>query len=661
MEQRPGMMHNLRMEEFGPQECEIAHNLATVWFVTNAGTSKAGKDTFPYLFLRPSDRIREKFSFFGNVLAVMHHYPAIDGRVLNAVERILSANPNRLDRLCIVLITNADSVDGELSKINGSSEARVLVPFKYQELAGGVKGKESLITNRLEKFLFTRDLFAISSALKTDRYFFGRKDDIQHLIGKYQTGENSSVFGLRRIGKTSVLWAVLRELKASNVPVAFIDCSDTQFHKARWHQTLFRIKEALFESNGLSGKGCKSQNYTEQDASQSFAKDLELVKREFQRPALLILDEVESLSFDLSSTNHWRSGPDYLAFWQTLRSIYQQNPNLYSFCLCGVNARALEVPITPDHFDNPLYRYVESRYLGFFTVDDVQSMIEHIGSYMGMTFDREVHTYLTDDFGGHPFLIRQAASILYKTFSRPDLPRRLHISKHTYREQYGAITRSLQDYVNLILLVLRERYTDEYKLLQYLAAEQQETFRSFANQDPSWVAHLRGYGLIVEIEGRFHFRINVVKVALDAETRHLRTPDNLEERWELLSEARNALEVALRQITRTLLRVSFGPAKAKELLVASMVNRSQIDKAADLDYGQLFDAELYFSDLRRVVEANWALFHHVFHDDLARYSESMHLANRNRADAHAKEITLDDFQAAMSAIDWLQRCVSENA
>lgn len=469
-------MHNLRIKEFGPQECEIAHNLATVWFVTNAGTNRTGKNTFPYLFLKPSDPIRERFSFFGNVLAVMHHYPAIDGRVVNAVEKILSNNPNRLDRLCIILITNAESIDGDLSKLNGSSEARVLVPFWYQELTGGAKGKENLITQRLEKFLFTRDLFAISSALKTDRYFFGRKDDIQHLIGKYQTGENSSVFGLRRIGKTSVLWAVVRELKAANVPVAFIDCSDTQFHKARWNQTLFRIKEVLFDSNGLAEKGSKTHQYTEQDASQSIARDLELVKREFQRPALLIFDEIESLSFDLSSTNYWRSGSDYLAFWQTLRSIYQQSPNLYSFCLCGVNPRALEVPITPDQFDNPLYRYVESRYLGFFTVDDVQSMIEHIGGYMSMNFDREVYTYLTDDFGGYPFLIRQAASNLYKIFARPDLPRRIHISKHTYRQQYSAITQSLQDYVNLILLVLRERYTDEYKLLQYLAAEQQETF-----------------------------------------------------------------------------------------------------------------------------------------------------------------------------------------
>lgn len=331
------MMQNLRMDDFGPQEREITHNLATVWFITNASSQKIGKDVFPYLFLKASDTLREKFAFFSNVLALLHPFPTIDGRVIDAIERILSNHPNRLDRLCVLLVSNATSVDIEVTRLNGTSEARIIVPFRYQELTGGVKGKDAIVNQRLEQNLFTKDLFSISSALKTDRYFFGRKDDIRHLLGKYQTGENSAVFGLRRIGKTSVLWAVVRELKTSNSPVAFVDCSDTQFHKSRWNQTLFRVKEAIFEANGLQGKGINHNRYTEVEASISFTKDLEFLKQTFQKPTLIIFDEIESLCFDIASSNHWRSGPDYLAFWQTIRSIYQQTPNLFSFCICGVN------------------------------------------------------------------------------------------------------------------------------------------------------------------------------------------------------------------------------------------------------------------------------------------------------------------------------------
>lgn len=660
MQQRPGMMQNLRLDDFGPQEREITHNLATVWFITNACSQRMGKDVYPYLFLSPSDSLREKFSIYANVLTLLHPFPTIDGRVIDAIERILSANPNRLDRLCVLLISNATSVDADVGRLNGTSEARIIVPFKYQELTGGVKGKDAIVNQRLEQNLFTKNLFSISSALKTDRYFFGRKDDIRHLLGKYQTGENSAIFGLRRIGKTSVLWAVVRELKASNSPVAFIDCSDTQFHKSRWNMTLFRVKEAIFEANGFKDKGTLQNRYTEAEASISFTKDLEFLKRIFQKPTLVIFDEIESLCFDIASSNHWRSGPDYLAFWQTIRSIYQQSPNLFSFCICGVNPRALETPITPDGHDNPLYRYVESRYLGFFLVDDVKTMLESIGGYMGMTFDSEVYTYLTDDFGGHPFLIRQAASRLYKLFSREGLPRKIHIRKHVYKEKYSDVALSLHDYISLILVILRERYNDEYKLLQYLAAGQDDTFSTFAREDPAWVEHLLGYGMIEEIAGKFHFRINVVQSTIELEARHLKSPATVEERWELLSEARNSLEVALRALVRTLLRVSLGRADAKAEMVKAMVKSSQAQKAMQLEYPQIFDAELYFSDLRRAVENNWAIFHNVFSDDQIRFSDAMGVANKARADAHAKSIERTEFEAAMGAINWLATSISDN-
>ena len=660
MQQRTGMMPNLRMDDFGPQEREIAHNLATVWFITNASSQRIGKDVFPYLFLRPSDSLREKFAFFSNVLALLHPFPTIDGRVIDAIERILTSNPNRIDRLCVILVSNATSVDTEVGRLNGTSEARIIVPFKYQELTGGVKGKDAIVNQRLAQNLYTKDLFSISSALKTDRYFFGRKDDIRHLLGKYQTGENSAVFGLRRIGKTSVLWAVVRELKASNCPVAFIDCSDTQFHKSRWNMTLFRVKEALFEANGLKGKGNPHNRYAESEASTSFTKDLELLKHTFQKPILVIFDEIESLCFDIASSNHWRSGPDYLAFWQTIRSTYQQSPNLFSFCICGVNPRALETPITPDGHDNPLYRYVESRYLGFFLVDDVKLMLESIGGYMGMSFDSEVYTYLTDDFGGHPFLIRQAVSHLFKSYSRDDLPRKVHIRKHVYKEKYAQLGRSLHDYVQLILLILRERYNDEYKLLQYLAAGQHEMFSNFAQEDPAWIEHLIGYGLIEEIAGKYHFRINVIQSTIETEARHLKSPDSIEERWELLSEVRNSLELQLRSLVKTLLRVSHGQIGAKAEMIKAMVKSSQIQKATNLEYTQLFDAEMYFSDLRRAVENNWSIFHNVFSDDQARFTESMAIANKARADAHANSIERAEFELAMAAINWLSTSIKDN-
>ena len=275
-------------------------------------------------------------------------------------------------------------------------------------------------------------------------------------------------------------------------------------------------------------------------------------------------------------------------------------------------------------------------------------------------WNTSVFTYLTDDFGGHPFLIRQAASSLYKTFARPDLPRTIHISKHIYKEQCREIVNSLFDYVVLILRVLRERYSDEYKLLKYLAAGQHDTFSRFAADDPSWVAHLLGYGLIVPSQGKYHFRINIVQTTVESEARHLKSPDTIEERWELLSEARNRFEADLRRLVRTLLGVSLGAAAAKQAMIDAMKNRFQKDRAKDLDFVKIFEDELYLNDLKRVIENQWILFRNAFHDDLARFSECMDNANKYRADAHAKDVSRSCFETAMASINWLQQCLKDS-
>jgi predicted AAA+ superfamily ATPase len=57
---------------------------------------------------------------------------------------------------------------------------------------------------------YDRDLFDITSPLRKDLYFFGRTDLINKLVDRHSSNENSGVFGLRRSGKTSLIYAVER-------------------------------------------------------------------------------------------------------------------------------------------------------------------------------------------------------------------------------------------------------------------------------------------------------------------------------------------------------------------------------------------------------------------------------------------------------------------
>lgn len=659
--QNPGIIAGLRLDGFGPKETEITNNLATVWYIASANIYNASRNVkFPFVFLKATHDLVEKFNFRSDLLCLFHPYESIDSRLIEAAAEITSRHSMRLDRLCVVLITNATGFTSSDFSAAIENDLRVFVPFKYSELSGGAGGKFALITSKLEQYLYTKDLFSISSALQTEKYFFGRKNELQELVHQYQAGENSSIFGLRRIGKTSLLWALVRELKHLAAPVAFIDCTDTRYHKTSWYRALFRVKELLFNSSGLSKQGHNETDYTEAQASICFTEDLKFIKFRFNKPTLLIFDEVESLCFDLSQSPSWFDGTDFLPFWQTIRATFQQNPNLISFVLCGVNPQVLERSRLPNGSDNPLYDYIKPTYLGFFDADDVRAMLTSVGSYMGVSFDAEVFTYLTDDFGGHPFLIRQASSRIWKSLSIPSTPKKIHIKKQTYISQRLDISNHTRNYINLILEVLTSRYPTEYALLKHIAAGDHLKIDNLLHTHPTYIDHLLGYGLISKDDGKYHFRIRAVEDAIKIEARDLICPESVEERWASLSKERNALEQTLKSLIRSQLKLTYGAEEAKNIIISCMTKQSQKEKAITLNYNAIFLGEIYFLNYRDVITKNWNLFKLVFNDAKGTFSQSMEMVNKYRADAHANEISKDQFREAMPKLIWLSRCLEDN-
>jgi hypothetical protein len=98
---------------------------------------------------------------------------------------------------------------------------------------------------------------------------------------------------------------------------------------------------------------------------------------------------------------------------------------------------------------------------------------------MGMDFDEHVIARLTDDFGGHPFLIRQVCSEIHKRSSQQ---RPLKVDKALYNIIVSSLSNSFGQYLSMIIEVLREYYPDEYEMLKMLAIGDAETFSGLAKQ-----------------------------------------------------------------------------------------------------------------------------------------------------------------------------------
>jgi hypothetical protein len=659
--QKPGILSTLHFQGIGAQEERIIRKLSRVWFVSFARPAEFKNSFYSIVFAKPTDHLIDRFHLSREVLVVFTPYETFDSRALDFVDKTIGDFPNRLDKLCVILISKDSEIKGKINKIAmQDKESRIVIPFSFQELEREFDVTD-LVIKRLKEFFYERDLFAYDSPLKNDTYFFGRNHTIQHLYGKYKSGENGCLFGLRRIGKTSALLAVKRYMAYRDEPAVHIDCSETSFHRRRWFEALhFLISSALgsLGDTGVSGLHNES-DYTDKDASKCFQEDLFIIyKAANSQRILFILDEIENITFDISPSEHWAKDKDYIFFWQALRSLFQKSEtsHLFSFIIAGVNPKAVETPIVSS-FDNPIYRFVSPLYLPLFETQEVEEMVSSIGTYMGLRFDDEVFTYLTDDYGGHPFLIRQVCSRIHKSVKdvRP-----YKVSKFFYQKERDKLSASIQDYIGLVVTVLKERYVDEYEMLELLAQGDYKTFDEFVKMSHSMIEHLEGYGLISEDNGKYHFRINAVEHYVKEHARVAKVLNTKEDKWGEISAQRNVLETNLRKLIKRTLKLHLGVAQAKIAFLETISPPETKNKLNAMSFDDMFESKiLYFEDLRKIVIKNWDKFSQIFGNNKENFNLYMSYVNKHRADAHANEISDDEIGILLIALQWLRKQVDE--
>jgi hypothetical protein len=326
------------------------------------------------------------------------------------------------------------------------------------------------------------------------------------------------LFGLRKTGKTSVIFGIERVLTNINEKALIIDCQNPSFHLRRWNQALAFIINSIVQKYNLNlFDFCKSEEYTEIAASTCFEIDISVAHRLLEnKKILLIFDEIENVTFETSPSEHWEKGLDFLLFWQTIRSIFQKNKDYFSFLVVGTNPICVEKP-TIKGKDNPIFNAIPYQYIERFDVPETREMVRKLGRLMGIKFDESIYTKLTEDYGGHPFLIRHVCSLANKLYNTE---RPIEISRKMYGKAKEEFDNRYFTFVEMILSVLKDFYKDEYDMLIILANDDIDAFRDLAIDNPSYTNHLLGYGIISNTNGYYDFRIDAVKKYLLREEKY---------------------------------------------------------------------------------------------------------------------------------------------
>lgn len=193
------------------------------------------------LFLKPGPDARILFGLDREVLLWCSTFPTFQARDISDLTSAIEDHGVRLSRQFAILATRYEVE----SRSNFEGEAALDTTLVHVSLKTLVDdGLNATLSNRL----YARDLYDLAGAVVRSADFYGRRALLDSLIGEIETGSSQiGVFGLRKVGKTSLLNRLADRLKVSGrCVVARLDLQWTTSVNASPEYTLWSLGEALF-------------------------------------------------------------------------------------------------------------------------------------------------------------------------------------------------------------------------------------------------------------------------------------------------------------------------------------------------------------------------------------------------------------------------------
>jgi hypothetical protein len=655
-----------------PEERELALRLDEAFDITHGNS---WGDLSMWL-ADPKQHIRERFGFAKEVLVIYSHHHRTDARVLTAIENIARTPDfkHRIDRAVALVIHagSAQDTEGLLTEIPDW----IVVPFNTVELTDPRRG-DLFIRSRLAQTIGNVDLFGTSSPITTDKYFFGRNELLQNLVTRsVERRDNTGLFGLRKTGKTSVLFAAQRRLVSRPILSEYIDCQNPGVHAARWWQVLENIAERC--SKTLSREHARDAHiegqYGESNAGARFTSEVRSILVDgLLEHIVLFFDEVEYITPKLSGQlgRHWDT--DFIPFWQTIRAVHQETQGQLTFIVAGVNPAS----VTTSHFGqlpNPIFQLAQAHYLEPLTAAAVREMVRTIGRYSSLSVDEPVYSHLQRVYGGHPFLIRLACSEVWKAAETQSPEHRATVTVRTFENLQSQIRARLERPVKDILLSLVWWYPEEYDLLRILAGGDSAFLAEYLRNEPGSILQFARYGLlspdgtefaIADLREFLSEQGEQYKRELSPFTRGDMPPELLPQVPDLdllgeLFRKRSDVELRLRRVIITYLNVRChfnGANVARSMAKALKPRKDRPASGAELFVGRTAQDvvnELFTEDLKHIVLANWDVFAGLFEGNKRRFEMNMDTLNSaRRYDAHTKPIEAEEAENIRNSYSWL--------
>lgn len=336
-----------------------------------------------------------------------------DAQALTIREQVLQIDNQASVAFAITTHRPTDQGWAQIGLLRNRRESFIVLPLESALLSEGLATKRArqLLRTEVEKRMGSfYDPYDVRDPVAGAFSFFGRDTLIDTLLHRISEGRPIGVFGLRKLGKSSLLRAIERR---ASFPVAVINLqtlgndSLRQFYARvmRYWKDWVRVKYSI---------DWQFPVLTSEDSTETFVGAtldlLNLLEYESVDARLgIFLDEVETIvpKYDGSGANLNR----YLTLFRTLRGLVDEDGRL-SLIVAGLNPTLNRIN-SWEGVQNPTFNLFQEYNLPPLAHDDCAQMVRNIGQQVGLVYEPESLQSINLLSGGHPFLARQLCSVLF--------------------------------------------------------------------------------------------------------------------------------------------------------------------------------------------------------------------------------------------------------
>ncbi|MFM7448139.1 MAG: helix-turn-helix domain-containing protein [Leptolyngbyaceae cyanobacterium] len=452
---------------------------------------------------------------------------------LDNLLQVLREPPNRYrginSDIAFIILDDSSSWKDALYRIIGESREAVVPLDKSVFDQAQSEDIVALLRQLLDQWLSRRDLFK-NNAPVSGRRFFGRETELQNLMRNIDDGQHTGIYGLRKVGKTSLMYQLQEKrpqdlvvyIDLQQIPSTHHDCAYVYWSISRQLQDLLdqkREEEVISKIINLklgSKKKYSELNKPEKRNALHFAEDIDRVMNLLSSTDVTSTDEmtakkiviaIDELEYMLPITASHPGFLGYADFFAHLRGIAQKTKGKLVSVVAAANPMISE-QATWEGRDNPVFQFYKDTFLPPLTKLECDEMLEKLGKGMSISFDQDSLNAIYSETGGHPYITRQLCShIIGQDQSRP-----LTVTHNLVVNNLDTFLRDKSDVFREILDRL-DYFPQEKDLLCFIAEGlSQESELASLVTDPIDIAlrHLIGYQIVDYESGHYKIKINLL-------------------------------------------------------------------------------------------------------------------------------------------------------